>query len=464
MPERHHHHHEGDERQQESSDPRPLCSPPPPPSRDRVSFPAEWRRHACCLVLYPHNPEVFRLPLALKEFRNLVRRIAVEGREPVVVYCQDELHLGAVRNDFDGDGSGNGGGDKNNMNNIWFDVCPSDDTWARDTAPTFVLLDEHDDNAGSGEKEQPQPPQTPILVGLDWDFNAYGGPDDGCYWPCERDRKIAGNACRSLETLKRQPGRQSSLALSLIPSEIRHRPVPIVLEGGSIHTDGEGTVLTTEECLLHPNRNPDKTKQEIESTVLRATGCTKMIWLPYGVDGDDDTNGHVDNWACFVAPTQLVLSWTDDDVDDKVNYRRCREALEILEKSTDARGRSLTVHKLYLPKPMYYTKEHVDSLVAAAKGDGDGNDNSAAGGGQQPSVGVPPRQAGKRMAGSYVNFYIANAAVLVPQFGDATYDRKAVELLQSLFPTRKAVGVPSKELMIGGGNIHCLTQQVPAVL
>jgi agmatine deiminase len=221
---------------------------------------------------------------------------------------------------------------------------------------------------------------------------------------------------------------------------IETQSIPLILEGGSIHTDGQGTILTTKECLLHSNRNPEKSQHEIEEMVLKATGCTKMIWLETGLAFDDDTNGHIDNFACFVQPAVVVLAWTDNVTHDAENYRRCRAALQILESETDASGRPLTVHKLYLPSPMVYSLEEVESLQTTTCDDG---------------TVVAPRQVGEQMAASYVNFYITNAAVIVPQFGDADADAKALEVLRTLFPDRHVVGVTSREVLLGGGNLHC---------
>jgi agmatine deiminase len=198
--------------------------------------------------------------------------------------------------------------------------------------------------------------------------------------------------------------------------------------------------------LLNPNRNPTLSKEEIERRVLRATGGTKMIWLPFGLAYDDDTNDHIDNFACFVKPQHVVLAWTDNESEDEENYRRCRQAKELLEKETDARGEPLFVHKLHLPRPMYYTKEMVEELDAAPS---------------PQHTHVPSRTVGEQMAASYVNFYISNAAVIVPQFGDEEFDAKAIETLQGLFPDRRVIGVATKEILVGGGNIHCITQQVP---
>jgi agmatine deiminase len=353
-----------------------------------ICMPAEWSRHRACLLLYPHNVATYR-PQVYEEFHQVVRAIAGAGKEQVVLFCKTESTTERIRATFEND-------------NVRVETCPSDDTWARDTAPTFVISNEQ-------------------IVGLDWEFNAYGGPTEGCYWPCTLDQKVAGSICDTLG----------------IPA----RKIPLVLEGGSIHSDGEGTILTTEECLLNPNRNPNKSKLEIEQEVLLATGATKMLWLPNGLDFDEDTNGHIDNWACFVRPGHVVLAWTENE-DDAENYKRCRQALDVLSKETDAQGRSLTVSKLELPQPMYYTQEEVDSL------------------GENKDIVVAPREAGERMAASYINFYIANAAVIVPQYGDSA-DANAISILQELFPDRSVIGVPSREILIGGGNIHCITQQLP---
>jgi agmatine deiminase len=170
--------------------------------------------------------------------------------------------------------------------------------------------------------------------------------------------------------------------------------------------------------------------------------------LDNGLAYDDDTNGHIDNWACFVGLARVALAWTDDAVRDAENYSRCRSALDILEASTDARGRYLTVHKLYLPRPILYTQDVIESLGHRHLDDGDADNNND----------------DKTTTASYVNFYIANEAVIVPQFGDDVFDGKVVETLPPLFPTRKVILVMSREILIGGGNIHCITQQLPKAM
>ena len=297
---------------------------------------------------------------------------------------------------------------------------------------------------------------------MDWDFNAYGGPEEGCYWPCSDDQKIASLVC-SLNTamnpiLSSTSASNDTSTTSLSKSLSIHSslPLPIILEGGSFHTDGEGTLLTTCECLLHSNRNPHLSQDQIETVLKASLGVGKVLWLPYGLDFDNDTNGHVDNFCCFVKPGHVILAWTDCQTEgnNKLdNYQRCRTALEYLQSVTDAQGRKLSITKLYLPNhTLRYTKEEAMSI----------------GPNTTPEDFI--RHPGEAMAASYINFYIANKAILVPQFASSDADqdlvdsdRKALETLRPLFPDRKVVGVPSREILLGGGNIHCQTQQVPSI-
>lgn len=369
-------------------------------------WPAEWSPQSGCILLLPHNSYTFCLARALPQCVAIVQAIA--QHEPVHVLVHPDTATEMIP-------------DFGSSSNVTIHTVVTDDTWARDTAPTFIIGDDENDDDDKDQK----------LIALDWDFNGYGGPNDGCYWPCDNDRALAGRiaALWNMET----------------------RKIPLILEGGAIHTDGQGTILTTEECLLNPNRNPHLTKQQIEDLVLQATNCSKMIWLPHGLAYDDDTNGHIDNFCCFVAPTVLVLAWTDDEENDTENYQRCRQALSILESQTDAQGRTLTVHKLYLPSPVRYTQDDIDGLYSQTKKEEDG------------TVPTAQRTVGERMAASYINFFICNGAVIVPQFGDVIYDRQAIDTLQPLFPTRSVMGVNSREILVGGGNIHCITQQIPKV-
>lgn len=276
----------------------------------------------------------------------------------------------------------------------------NDDSWVRDCGATFVKNDKGD------------------LRAVDWTFNAWGGLEDGLYFPWDKDDRVAQK-------------------MAEIEHVDRYRLDDFVLEGGSIHVDGEGTLITTEECLLSQGRNPQLSKEQIEEVLKQHLNLEKIIWLKKGIYLDE-TNGHVDNIANFVKPGVVALAWTDDENDPQ--YAISKENLEILENATDAKGRKLKVVKLYVPKPVTITKE--ESL------------------GVDAVDGTLPRTEGERLAASYVNYYTANGGIVFPTFGDPN-DEKAKETLAELYPDRKIVGVPAREILLGGGNIHCITQQVP---
>lgn len=203
--------------------------------------------------------------------------------------------------------------------------------------------------------------------------------------------------------------------------------------------DGEGTLLTTEECLLSPGRNPSLTRAEIEEKLRQYLSVEKIIWLPFGIY-NDETNGHIDNMCCFVKPGEVLLAWTDDENDPQ--YARSRSAFDLLSHTVDAKGRSFVIHKLPIPKhPICITEE--DLL------------------GYDFEAGEDQREAGERLAASYINFYLANHCVLLPRFGDEN-DTVAAEILGKCFPDRRILPVDARVILTGGGNIHCITQQIPA--
>jgi len=276
----------------------------------------------------------------------------------------------------------------------------SNDAWMRDVGPTFVV----DDRGG--------------VRGVDWTFNAWGGLDGGLYFPWDKDDAVAQKVLE-------------------IEGRDRYR-APFVLEGGAIHVDGQGTLITTEECLLNRNRNPGLTREDIEDRLRRYLRVDTIVWLGRGVH-EDETDGHVDNLCAFVKPGELVLTWTNDRSDPQ--YEISRDAFERLMEARDARGRRFKVHKLVQPGPLQLSAGEAAGVDAAA--------------------GTRPREAGARLAASYVNFYIGNRRVVVPLL-DARRDGAALRKLKSLFPGREVVGVPGREILLGGGNVHCITQQVPA--
>ena len=279
-------------------------------------------------------------------------------------------------------------------------TIPSDDAWMRDIGPTFVI-DDH------GARR-----------GIDWRFNAWGGELGGLYSSWAQDDAMASAVC-GYEGVDRYRA-------------------PFILEGGAIHADGEGTLLVTEECLLNPNRNPDLSQSEIEALLREFTGAEQVVWLGLGVV-NDETDGHVDNLACFIRPGVIALTWTDDRTDPQ--YERSLDARRRLEGATDARGRQFEVHLLHQPGPLTVTPEEAVGVELVP--------------------GTQPRRAGERLAASYVNFYPANDRVIVPQL-DRAHDAAAVDVLAALFPDRDVVGVSAREILLGGGNIHCITQPVPS--
>ena len=211
----------------------------------------------------------------------------------------------------------------------------------------------------------------------------------------------------------------------------------MLTEGGAIHVDGQGTALVTEQCLLKPNRNPDLGRKDVEQHLRDYLGVREIIWLGEGVI-NDETDGHVDNLACFVKPGVIALHWTDDVRDPQ--YAVSADALRRLRAARDARGRRIEVIKLPMPGPLELRGREAAGILASEH--------------------AQRREAGMRLAASDVNFSNAKKGIVMPLL-DAKTDRLAAALIKLAFPGRKVVGVPAREILLGGGNIHCITQQVP---
>ena len=357
------------------------------PKEEGFCMPGEFAPHHGCLMIWPFRPGSW--VQEAKEARVAFAQIAEAIQESEQVYMMVNAASAASAKAMLSD-------------RIRLVPCETDDAWARDVGPTFV-----------------KHPVTGEVRGIDWQFNAWGGTVDGLYAHWEQDDQAASAFCRYL---------------GLPCYDAR----PFVLEGGSIHSDGEGTVIVTEACLLSAGRNPQLSKVEITELLKQYLGAEKVIWLPYGIY-QDETNEHVDNVCAFVRPGEVVLAWTEDEEDPQ--YAMSQADLHVLLSETDAKGRPFTVHKLPIPaEPVCITEEELEGYVFEA--------------------GEDEREAGERLAASYVNFYIANGSVIVPQFGDA-HDKVAVDLLQRLFPERNVVPIYARSIIVGGGNIHCITQQIP---
>ena len=347
-------------------------------------MPAEFEKHSGCWMLWPERTDNWRQGAKPAQEAFAAVAAAIARGEPVTVgvsaaqFQNARARLpGAVR----------------------VVEMSSNDAWIRDCGPTFVI-----DSKGRRR-------------GIDWTFNGWGGLHSGLYFPWDRDDEVAQKVLE-LEGADRYRTR-------------------FVLEGGAIHVDGRGTCLTTEECLLNPNRNPDLSRAEVEDHLRRYLGVTTVIWLDRGVYLDE-TGGHIDELACFTSPGNVLLTWTDDRQDPQ--YEISRDAFARLRHARDAGGRALTIHKIHQPGPLFMTAEEAAGIDVRE--------------------GSRPRKAGDRLAGSYVNFYIANKCVVMPLY-DKRRDPAALRTLRRLFPQREVLGVATREILLGGGNIHCITQQVP---
>jgi agmatine deiminase len=354
------------------------------PTKDGFRMPAEYERHSGCWMLWPERPDNWRdgAKPAQAAFAAIAAAIA-EGEPVTMGVSAAQFQNARARL----------------PSRVRVVEVTSNDAWIRDCGPTFVI-------DAKGRRR-----------GVDWTFNAWGGSRGGLYFPWDRDDEVAQKVLE-------------------IEAADRYR-TPFVLEGGAIHVDGQGSCLTTEECLLNPNRNGAVSRADVESMLQRYLGVRSVIWLAKGVYLDE-TGGHIDELACFTGPAQVALTWTQDRSDPQ--YEISHDAYQRLRHARDARGRALTIHKIHQPGPLYMT-------VAEAAG-------------IDVRAGSHPRRARDRLPASYINFYIANKRVVMPLY-DKRWDAAAMRTLRRLFPTRSVVGVPTREVLLGGGNIHCITQQVP---
>lgn len=361
------------------------------PAADGFYMPGEFEPHEGCVLIWPERPGSwpYGAKAARRTFTQVVREIAKSEK---VYVAAGQSCIRDARETLKG------------ISGVTVLHAETDDAWARDIAPTFLV---------NGKRERRC---------VNWEFNAWGGTYNGLYPSWERDNAFA-------KTFADYCGAPCYDASSF------------VLEGGSIHSDGEGTILATEACLLSPGRNPGLSKEEIERQLLEYLGAKKVLWIPRGIYGDE-TDEHVDNVCAFIRPGEVVLAWTDNKNDPQ--YELSLESLRALEQSRDAMGRKLKVHKLPIPDvPVCITREDLKGYVF--------------------EPGEDLREEGERLAASYVNFYFSNGAVILPAFGgeNRESDRRAAEILKSLCPERKVVPVPARDILLGGGNIHCITQQIP---
>lgn len=332
-------------------------------------MPSETTPHERTVMCWPTRPQIWqnRIRQAQLDYAEIARAIA--GFEPVTLVCRPEHADLAV--DLCGSGT---------TYDIDIVEMEIDDSWVRDTGPVYVLNE-------TGQR-----------AANDYIFNAWGEK----FLPFDDDAKLAER-------------------FTALRADDR-RDFPFVLEGGAISVDGEGTVLTTQQCLLHPNRNPNLTRTEIEAGLRDSLGVSVVVWIPYGLSLDDDTDGHVDNVAAFAAPGHVVLQGCDDpDEDDSYRMNANRRWVQ---GALDAQG------------------EPISTLTIPVL----------------PFV----EMNGERLCVPYLNYYVGNGAIFVPTTGHAA-DDDMVALIATAYPDRVAIKVPGATLALGGGGPHCITQQIPAV-
>ena len=348
------------------------------------TFPFEGNPHKGTIVALPYRQDTWRedaLP-ALENFYNLVKIISKYEKVFLIV---DPSISKEKYSRFE-------------MENVKILFIPYNDSWARDN--TLIYLQKDHKN-----------------LALDFGFNAWGGKIDGLYEDYESDNKLGEN-----------------IATCLDDDYIKIKD--FILEGGSIHTDGEGTLLTTEACLLSKGRNSSLTKEEIEEKLKKYLGIKKVLWLPRGIY-NDETNEHVDNVACFLKPGVIALASCSQK--DDIQYQLYQEDKEYLLNQVDAKGRKLEIVEIDTPINLVMSKEEASGLVLL-----DGVE----------------RKEGNRLAASYINFYQSDRFVIVPKFNHPL-DEKAYQILKDFYKEKDVYQLSSREILLGGGNIHCVTMQIP---
>jgi agmatine deiminase len=337
-------------------------------------MPAEWEPHRGTWLSWPHKEASWpgKFDPVPRIFASMVRHLA--DHEEVHINVAGPAMEHDVRRLLADAGAGSG--------NVFFHYHPTNDAWCRDHGPIFVQ------RSSPGEATQ---------AIIDWGFNAWGGK----YPPFDLDDVIPTRVAEELGVPIYQPG--------------------IVMEGGSLDVNGEGTLLTTEACLLNPNRNPELDREEIEGYLRAYLGVSHILWLGEGIVGDD-TDGHVDDLTRFVDPNTVVTVVEENPADE--NYEPLQANLERLKGMSDQDGRPLRIVTLPMPAPLWHE--------------------------------------GLRLPASYANFYIANGLVLLPTY-DPAADEQAQATLQQLFPDREVIGIDCTDLVWGLGAFHCITQQWPSV-
>lgn len=358
------------------------------PLKEGFTFPFEGDEHLGTIILLPYRKDTWEKNglLAFKEFYEIITTISFYEHVYVIKSPKVSYDISSLKN----------------KNNISIHEIDYDDSWSRDN--TLIFLKN----------------KTNKLRSVDFGFNSWGGDFDGLYKPWDDDNKLGSELSKLLK----------------IESYVDKN---FILEGGSIHTNGKGTLITTEACLLSKGRNSNMNKSEIEIHLKKMLGINKIIWLPHGIV-NDETNEHIDNMACFLDEETVLLAITKDKNDQQ--YIWSMQAKEILEKETLADGRKIKVILINCPNP-YLKLSHEEYI------------------GISPEGNLNPHPEGDRLAASYVNFYMGKDYIILPKF-NVKEDKEAFEILNNFYKGKKKIHqIESRKILIGGGNIHCVTMQIP---
>ncbi len=348
---------------------------PNSPADQGFYFPAEWYPHRATWLSWPHKEASWpgKMNRIFTPYATFIKYLA-KGEKVCINVTDENMKQFALTILQD---------QAVNLDNIEFYFIPTNDAWCRDHGPSFLI---------KGKENEPETSSKAIVS---WLYNAWGNK----YPPFDLDIKVPQKIAEALKLPVFYPG--------------------IVMEGGSVDFNGKGTVLTTTACLLNANRNPHLTKLQVENYLYNYYGASQVLWLDYGIVGDD-TDGHIDDITRFVSLNHIITMVERNPMDE--NYEPLKANLQKLKSMRLLNGSRLEITEIQMPSPQFYD--------------------------------------GIRLPASYANFYIANSTVIVPIFNDVQ-DHQALEILASVFPTKEVVGIDSSDIIWGLGSFHCLSQQEP---
>lgn len=354
------------------------------PKLDNFFSVGEFEKHFGTIIMFPERKDIWRNNASVAQ-KLIIQLANIIIKYEKVFFCIKPELLENIKGKLD--------------EKIEIVQIDYDDIWARDISPNFVVRD--------GE-----------IRAVCWQFNSWGGINEGAYFPWDKDAEF---------------GKKISGFFKMNKYVVDD----VVLEGGAVITDGEGTLLTTKSVLLNRNRNPNLSQGEMEKRLHEYFNVEKIIWFDEGLFLDE-TDGHIDNLCNFVKPGEVCLAWTEDR--DDPQYNVVKKAYEILINSKDAKGRKFKINKIIMPEKQFILKEEAEGI--------------------EISMNSTQRTEGFQLLPSYINYYFINSALLLPAFG-CKEDIIAYNKMKEIFPNREVIQLNSKEILIGGGGFHCILHEIP---